>query len=79
MSQSLVLLINPRMCSQRSMRLPLSLLALGAALEGLCHYQIIDGNVDSDPVQTAIRALSEGNVALIGISVMPGPQVAPAI
>jgi anaerobic magnesium-protoporphyrin IX monomethyl ester cyclase len=79
MCPSLVLLINPRMCSQRSMRLPLSLLALGAALEGLCEYQIIDGNVDPDPVQTAIRALSGGNVALIGISVMPGPQVAPAI
>ena len=79
MGRSLVLLINPRMCSQRSMRLPLSLLALGAALEGVCEYQIIDGNVDADPIQTASRALADGNVALIGISVMPGPQVAPAI
>lgn len=79
MSQPLVLLINPRMCSKRSMRLPLSLLALGAALENLCDYQIIDGNVDPDPVQTALSALASGDVVLIGISVMPGPQVAPAI
>jgi anaerobic magnesium-protoporphyrin IX monomethyl ester cyclase len=74
-----VILINPRMCSQRSMRLPLSLLALGAVLEGRADYRLIDGNVDPDPVRTAQEALSDGAPALIGLSVMPGPQVAPAI
>ena len=43
-----VLLINPRMCSRRSMRLPLSLLALGAVLEGCREYEILDGNADAD-------------------------------
>lgn len=74
-----IMLINPRMCSRRSMRLPLSLLALGAVLEGRYEYRIIDGNVDPDPVRTARDILSDGAPALIGLSVMPGPQVAPAI
>ena len=74
-----ILLINPRMCSQRSMRLPLSLLALGAALEGRCDYRIVDGNCDSNPEKTALDYLAEAPVSLIGVTVMPGPQVAPAI
>ncbi len=79
MSRPTVLLINPRMCSRRSMRLPLSLLALGAALEGSYDYHIIDGNADLDPMRTAHDLLAQGPCALIGVSVMPGPQVAPAI
>ena len=79
MTKPQVLLINPRVCSQRSMRLPLSLLALGAVLNGRYEYRIIDGNVDPDPVRTAQDALADGAPALIGLSVMPGPQVAPAI
>ncbi|HZP81312.1 MAG TPA: cobalamin-dependent protein [Chthonomonadaceae bacterium] len=79
MNTPLVLLINPRICSQRSMRLPLSLLALGAVLEGKTPYRIIDGNVDPDPAQTALDALATAENAVVGITVMPGPQVAPAI
>jgi anaerobic magnesium-protoporphyrin IX monomethyl ester cyclase len=74
-----VLLINPRMCSRRSVRLPLSLLALGAALEGRHPYRLIDGNLDADAVGTALAALVAGGSPLVGVSVMPGPQVAPAI
>jgi len=74
-----VLLINPRMCSRRSMRLPLSLLALGAALEGRHEYEILDGNADGDAPERALAAVAAGEVSLVGVSVMPGPQVAPAI
>lgn len=73
------LLINPRMCSRRSLRLPLSLLHLGAALEGRYDYRIIDGNVDPNPVQSVRAELASGGVLLAAVSVMPGPQVAPAI
>src|SRR4051794_13471312 len=79
MTRPRILLINPRICSPRSMRLPLSLLALGAVLEGQYDYRIIDGNVDQEPVQTALEYLSDGAPALIGLSVMPGPQVGPAV
>ena len=79
MKSKSVLLINPRTCSGRGVRMPLSLLALGAALEGKHEYQLIDANIDPDPIGAALKALSRGNVGLIGVSVMPGPQVAPAI
>jgi hypothetical protein len=61
------------------MRLPLSLLALGAALEGKYEYQIIDGNLDPDATAAVLAVLAEGDVALVGLTVMPGPQVGPAI
>jgi radical SAM superfamily enzyme YgiQ (UPF0313 family) len=73
------LLINPRMCSRRSMRLPLSLLALGAALEGRHEYEILDGNADGDAGERALAAVAADEVSMVGVSVMPGPQVAPAI
>jgi radical SAM family protein/B12 binding protein len=77
-----VILVNPRMCSLRSVRLPLSLLALGAVLEGRYDYQIVDGNLDPDAVDTVLAALADPAqppVALLAVTVMPGPQVAPAI
>jgi hypothetical protein len=81
-----VLLINPRMCSHKSMRLPLSLLHLAAALEGRYEYDIVDGNVlDSRPQPTAntiahtLRACAKNDIAALCVTVMPGPQIAPAI
>ena len=66
------------MCSPQSIRLPLSLLALGAVLEGRYDYEIIDGNVDPDAAGT-VRRLLDQDTALVAVTVMPGPQVAPAI
>ena len=74
-----VLLVNPRMCPPKAVRMPLSLLALGAALEGEHEYRIVDGNVDPDAQGTVLRELASGPCALVGITVMPGPQVVPAI
>jgi anaerobic magnesium-protoporphyrin IX monomethyl ester cyclase len=74
-----VILVNPRICSPRSARLPLSLLALGAVLEGTYGYEIIDGNMDDDAADKVLAALADGTCALVGMTVMPGPQVAPAI
>jgi anaerobic magnesium-protoporphyrin IX monomethyl ester cyclase len=79
MSRGWVVLVNPRMCSPRSVRLPLSLLSLGAVLEGRHDYRIVDGNLDPEPVSTVLAALAEGPGALLAVSVMPGPQVATAI
>jgi radical SAM superfamily enzyme YgiQ (UPF0313 family) len=73
-----VLLINPRMASPRTTRLPLSLLNLAAVLEGRRDWRILDGNLG--PITgAALAALAERPHALVGVTVMPGPQVAPAI
>jgi radical SAM superfamily enzyme YgiQ (UPF0313 family) len=79
MKRGRVLLINPRMCRPHSVRLPLSVLTLGAALEDQYHYEIVDGNVEPDPVGRALAALKSEPYTLVGVTVMPGPQVAPAI
>ncbi len=74
-----VILVNPKMCSPRAVRFPLSLLALGAALEERWEFEIIDGNVVPDPLSEIRRLLDPADVALVAVTVMPGPQVAPAI
>jgi hypothetical protein len=88
MKKPTVLLINPRMCSLKAARMPLSLLHLGAVLEGKYDYEIIDGNVldnlsdnvaGVNAINTTLRALAQHDVAAVCITVMPGPQVAPAI
>src|SRR5262245_32013672 len=53
----------------------MSLLALGAMLEGRHEYEIVDGNLDPDPAAT-IAALQPD---VVGVSVMPGPQLRTAI
>jgi anaerobic magnesium-protoporphyrin IX monomethyl ester cyclase len=78
-SDAAVLLINPRMCGPSSTRLPLSLLSLAAVLERRYPWQIVDGNLEVDPVGSALAALDRRPHRAVGVSVMPGPQVAAAI
>jgi radical SAM superfamily enzyme YgiQ (UPF0313 family) len=74
-----ILLVNPRMSSRDGMRLPLSVLSLGAVLEGQWPWSVVDGNLDPDPVGLALAALRAAPHALVGVTVMPGPQVPTAI
>ena len=74
-----VILVNPRMCSPRSVRLPLSILALTAALEPDGDCVLIDGNMFEDATGQVLEAIGDHSPAVVGITVMPGPQVAPAI
>lgn len=73
------LLLNPTMTSRSSARFPLSLLNLAAELDKFGSSHIIDGNVDRDFVSAALRELDHGGFDAVGISVMGGPQVEPAI
>jgi radical SAM superfamily enzyme YgiQ (UPF0313 family) len=74
-----VLLVNPRICSPSNARLPLSLLSLGAVLEGKREYALVDGNLDADAAGTVLAHLDRAPHSLVGLTVMPGPQVGPAI
>lgn len=77
-SQPVVVLINPRMCTPRHVRMPLSLLALAAELEGHYRYRILDGNV-GDFSAALHQILRDEARVVAAVTVMPGPQVAPAI
>jgi anaerobic magnesium-protoporphyrin IX monomethyl ester cyclase len=79
MTSPRVLLINPTITSQRRARFPLAIMSLSAALDGKYPSTIIDGNVDRDFVSTAVRAVGDGPVAAVGVTVMGGPQLRSAI
>jgi radical SAM superfamily enzyme YgiQ (UPF0313 family) len=73
------LLINPTITSRSSARFPLSLLNLAAALDRSGHSRIVDGNVDRDLVSATLAAIASDRFDAVGVSVMGGPQIAPAI
>ncbi|HVY39742.1 MAG TPA: radical SAM protein [Polyangia bacterium] len=79
MSDAAVLLINPRMGTPRNAGLPLSILHLAAVLEGRRPWSILDGNLGLDVTRAALDRLAARPHALVGVTVMPGPQVQPAI
>ncbi len=75
----MIVLFNPRATRPRNCRLPLSVLALAAVLEGREEYAIVDGNVDSDPTASILRLIDEQHVEMLGVTCMPGPQMAAAM
>ncbi len=75
----MILLFNPRATRPRNRRLPLAVLAIAAVLEGREDYEIVDGNVDDNPVASILRLIEQYNVELLGVSVMPGPQMVAAM
>jgi hypothetical protein len=76
---AMIILYNPRSTRPRNRRLPLSVLALGAVLEGREDYEIVDGNLDDNPTATILRLLQQNEVEMLGVTVMPGPQMAAAV
>ena len=74
-----VLLVNPSMTSARNARFPLAILSLGAALDGQCETELLDGNVQRDFLARAVGAAQAGRVDLLAVSVMGGPQLPTAI
>jgi anaerobic magnesium-protoporphyrin IX monomethyl ester cyclase len=74
-----VYLINPTITSRRHARFPLSLLSLAGQLQDRYDCAIIDGNIERDTVATTRRLFANAAPLAVGISVMGGPQVAPAI
>ena len=75
----MIILFNPRATKPRNRRYPLSVMALAAVLDGREEYEIVDGNLDENSTETISRLLRHNNVELLGVSVMPGPQMVSAI
>jgi anaerobic magnesium-protoporphyrin IX monomethyl ester cyclase len=74
----MILLFNPRSARWKH-RLPLSLLSLGAVLEGKYEYEIVDGNFEVNAAVTLANVIQTKNIRYFGVTVMPGPQLAEAI
>ena len=67
----MILFYNPKATRPRNRRLPLSILAIAAVVEGKEEYTIIDGNLDSNPTESLIALIKEHPVELLAVTVMP--------
>ena len=78
----MIVLFNPLSTTPGKQPLPLSVMALAAVLEGCEAWTLVDGNVERDPAALIIECLSRvppSEVALLAVTVMPGPQLAQAV
>lgn len=71
----MLILYNPISSANRKPVLPMSLLALGALLEDKIDYTIVDGNLVEDPLAALDRLVRETGADILGVTVMPGPQL----
>lgn len=71
----MLILYNPVSTHPGKAPLPISLLAVGAALEDKYDYEIVDGNLLADPDRQLLDILKEKPVTALGMTVMPGPQL----
>lgn len=75
----MIVLYNPVSSASRKPHLPMSLLALGAMLEEEFDYRILDGNLLEDPGKTLAEQIESTAADILGVTVMPGPQLRDAV
>ena len=78
----MVVFFNPLSTTPGKQPLPLSVMSLAAVLEGRESWSLVDGNVEPDPATEIVARLSRvprSGVALLAVTVMPGPQLAQAV
>jgi hypothetical protein len=79
----MIVLFNPVSTTRGKQPLPISLLSLAAVLEGEEEgWALVDGNLIDDPaaaIGTIVRNVSRKGIALVAVTVMPGPQLAQAV
>jgi len=73
-----VLLFNPRSANSKP-RIPNSILAIAASIEGRFDYTIVDGNLESDPEEKILQILEASAYSVFALTAMPGPQLRQAI
>jgi len=73
-----VLLFNPRAARSKP-RIPNSVLQVAASIDGIYEWVIVDGNLETKPLDKIMDYLRTGDFAYFGCTVMPGPQLKQAI
>lgn len=75
----MILLYNPISSANKKPVMPIALLALGAVLEGLYEYRIVDGNIVADPFGFMSELIRTQHIEMLGVTVMGGPQLENAV
>ncbi len=78
MSDNHVILFNPRSASGKH-RIPNSILQVGSSIDTSFSYDFVDGNMELDPLKKILEIIAEKEVGVVGMTVMPGPQLSQAI
>lgn len=73
-----LLIFNPRSAPWKH-RLPNSILQVAQSVKDLGPIILIDGNMEQNPIEDICKILDLGTVDIVGITVMPGPQLTQAI
>jgi anaerobic magnesium-protoporphyrin IX monomethyl ester cyclase len=74
-----VILYNPISTSPGKQRLPMSLLSVAAVIADDYDLVFIDGNLIADPAAAICAAIERTGARLVGVTVMPGPQLRQAV
>lgn len=77
--KSKIILYHPKSNTAGKCILPMPLLALGAVLEKEFEYVIVDANATRDPLRAMDELIEHHGYNLIGVTVMPGPQLVEAV
>ena len=67
----MIVLFNPRSSVSGKPILPMSILAMAAVIDGRYEYEIVDGNLLTDPLELLRRRISTGDVSVLAVTVMP--------
>ena len=70
----MIILFNPRATRPRNRRLPLAVLALAAVLEGQEEYEIVDGNLDDEPITSSSISSTNMMSSCSASQSCPGPR-----
>ena len=77
--QPTIILYNPISTSPGKQRLPMSLLSIASMLMDSYQVELIDGNLVDDPAQRIIELVKSTGSKVLGVTVMPGPQLRQAV
>jgi hypothetical protein len=78
----MILFFNPLSTTPGKQPLPLSVLSLAAIVEEPRRWGLVDGNVTAEPtaeIVNRLAAVPRGELALLAVTVMPGPQLSQAV
>lgn len=75
----MIILYNPVSSASKKPVLPMSLLSIGAVLEGIEDYRIIDGNLVADGLAALRGVIRTTGADIVCMTVMPGPQLRDAV
>jgi anaerobic magnesium-protoporphyrin IX monomethyl ester cyclase len=78
MIKNKVILVNPK-SADHNHRLPVSILQIGASIQGRYEFVFIDGNLESNTWEKVVEYAMTGHFRYFALTVMPGPQLKQAI